>query len=394
MRICFVVSTFPARSQTFVTAQVLHALRAGHDVTVACRQADEDAGLSPDDVRRLEQVRRVDWPPRLESSTRYLPPRLHDAIRRRAERWTWRQIESDLVIAHFGYAGAAVARARQPGKPSPPLVTIFHGRDVSVEHHRNGLRKYRGLFAAGDLFLTVNEPFAELLVAGGAPRARVEVLHLGVPTERYAFTLPEPFGSRRLRFASVARLVPKKGLHVAIAALARLHRKAPELDWTYEIGGSGPCEEDLRRQAAAAGLSDRIRFLGPLSHQSTVALIADADAFLAPSITAEDGDQEGIPVTLMEAMALGTPVCTTRHSGIPELVSHGRTGLLSDEGDADALCDNLNALSDGSADVAALATAARRWIEREFDLSRQTEALFARCRAVMDRAHAGTDTPR
>lgn len=379
MKICFAVTVFPARSQTFVTTQVLRALADGHSVRVACREAASDPGLSPDDLERLKAVRMIDWPPQPSPALRHLPRRLRDWIVQRQVNRSWRrQVDADLVIAHFGYTGAAVARAQKGWTARPLLVTIFHGRDVSVEYRRNLLAKYRDLFALGDLHLTVNAPFADLLVAGGAPRDRVETLHLGVPVDDYAFAPTPPAAC--LRLASVARLVPKKGISVAIEALARLHALRPEIDWRYEIGGDGPVEGDLRRQVAEAGLDDRIRFLGPLSHAASLKLIADAHALLLPSVTADDGDQEGLPVTLMEAMALGTPVCTTRHSGIPELVTHGQTGLLSDEGDADTLCANIVSLADGSTDADLMARTARAIVERDFDDGRQTAIMLARCR--------------
>ena len=124
-------------------------------------------------------------------------------------------------------------------------------------------------------------------------------------------------------------------------------------------------------------------FAGSMDHADTLALIAQADALVLPSRTAADGDQEGIPVTLMEAMALGTVVCSTRHSGIPELIEHGTSGLLAEEGDAEGLFDAIVAVADETVDLDAMARAARATVERDFDEARQNEALIARCRALV-----------
>ncbi|MGB3553061.1 MAG: glycosyltransferase [Jannaschia sp.] len=388
MNICFVVSTFPSRSQTFVTTQVLHALGEGHSVTVACKKGAPDPGLSSEARELLKKVRVLTWPPSPHALLQYLPKRLRNWIIQRQANDAWRhQIEADLVIAHFGYAGAAVARAQRGWAARPPLMTIYHGRDVSVEYRRNRLAKYKGLFADGDLHLTVNAPFADCLVAGGAPRDRVETHHLGVPVARYPFSPTAP--GAPLRLVTVARLVPKKGLNFAIAALKRLRDTQPEIDWSFDIGGEGPIEQDLRDQVAEAGLDDRIRFLGALSHEDSLALIAGAHALVLPSVTAGDGDQEGIPVTLMEAMALGTVVCTTRHSGIPELVTHGVSGLLSEERDVDGLCANIAALATGAVDADAMVGEARGTIECKFDEGNQTAALFERGRRLADAANDG-----
>ena len=382
MKICFSVSVFPALSQTFVTTQVLYAVRQGHEVTVTCQDYAPDTPLSEDVRAALEQVRIVIWPRRKPLLLGLLPTGWADRIVARLRRDLWRRTcDADLVIAHFGYRGAAVARAQRGWHGRPPLVTIFHGRDVSVEHRRSGLSRYEGLFDEGDLHLTVNAPFADLLVQSGAPAERVATHHLGIPVAQYAFFPPQPRSPYKL--LSVSRLVDKKGLHVAIAALGMLHAAHPGIDWQYAIGGDGPLSDALQQQVIDAGLQDRVAFLGPLSHEQTLHRIAEADALLVPSVTASDGDQEGIPVTLMEAMALGTPVCTTRHSGIPELVSHRESGLLSDEHDIEGLCANILALFQDPALATQLATAARRKVENDFNEDRQNAQLLARCLALI-----------
>ncbi|WP_227271316.1 glycosyltransferase [Roseobacter weihaiensis] len=382
MKVCFCVSSFPALSQTFVTTQVLYAVRCGHDVTVACKAFDPDTPLSSEARELIGRVRIVFWPPQNPALLKALPTALFNRLVARLDRNAWRrQIDADLVIAHFGYRGAAVARAQRGWAGRPPLVTVFHGRDVSVERRKNAMALYRDLFAEGDLHLTVNALFAAQLIDCGAPAARVDTHHLGIPVTRYGFTPPAP--GKILRLLSVSRLVEKKGLSVAIEALALMRDSHPDVDWRYDIGGDGPLEAALKAQVARAGLQDRIRFLGALSHEETLRRISEADVLLVPSVTAADGDQEGIPVTLMEAMALGTPVCTTRHSGIPELVTHGETGVLSDEGDAAGLRDNLASLALDKDSAATLAKAARHKVERDFNEDRQNAHLLARCEMLV-----------
>lgn len=378
MKICFSVSSFPALSQTFVTTQVLYAVRLGHDVTVACKAFDPSIPLSPEARELIDRVRIVVWPPQRLSILRALPTALFDRLVARLDRTAWRQqIDADLIIAHFGYRGAAVALAQSDWGERPLLVTIFHGRDVSVENQRNAMARYRELFVEGDLHLTVNAPFAKQLIECGAPPERVDTHHLGIPVKQYDFA-PPSIGTS-LHFLSVSRLVEKKGLSVAIDALAMLRDSHSEINWSYDIGGDGPLEKDLRLQVDRVGLQDRVRFLGALSHEETLNRISRADVMLVPSITAHDGDMEGIPVTLMEAMALGTPVCTTRHSGIPELVTHRETGLLSEENDAEGFRDNIVSLALDHERAVAMATAARLKIEREFNEDRQNAQLLERC---------------
>ncbi len=381
MNICFCVSSFPTVSQTFVTSQVLYAVRQGHKVTVACKTFDAEAPLSAEEKALLNDVRIVVWPPARPNLLQLFPRHLADRMAARLDRSAWRrQIDTDVVIAHFGYRGAAVARAQKGWKHRPPLVTVFHGRDVSVEYQRDRLARYRDLFSQGDLHVTVNAQFAERLVECGAPKARVETRHLGIPVTRYPYSAPK--FDPPLRIFSLCRLVEKKGLKTAIEALALLHQRHPRIDWRYDIGGDGPLASELQGQVARTGLQDRVCFLGALPHPEALKRITDADVMLAPSCTAKDGDQEGIPVTLMEAMALGTPVCATRHSGIPELVTHHETGLLSDEHNAEELCQNILFLAQDPENATALASAARKKVERDYNEDLQNAEFLERCRTL------------
>jgi len=381
VNICFCVSSFPTVSQTFVTSQVMYAVAQGHQVTVACKTFEAETPLSDEEKALLTDVRIVVWPPTRPSLLQAIPRHLADRLAARMDRSAWRrQIDADVVIAHFGYRGAAVARAQKGWKHRPPLVTVFHGRDVSVEYQRDRLERYRDLFIQGDLHVTVNAQFAKRLVECGAPDARVETRHLGIPVSRYAYSAPKV--DTTLRLFSLCRLVEKKGLKTAIDALVLLHQHHPEIGWRYDIGGDGPLTSELQDQVTRNGLQDRVRFLGALPHQDALKRITNSDVLLAPSCTAKDGDQEGIPVTLMEAMALGTPVCATRHSGIPELVTHHETGLLSDEYNAEELCQNILFLAQNPQNVRALATAARKRVEHDYNEDLQNAEFLERCRTL------------
>lgn len=381
MKICFCVSTFPTLSQTFVTTQVVHAIGQGHEVTVACKTFDRDVPLSARQAEALKDLRVVTWPPPRPPILNTLPYRLSHRLGSRLDRRSWRrQIDADVVVTHFGYRAVDVARAKMGWARRQPLVTVFHGRDVSVEYQNNAMALYRDLFAQGDLHVTVNAQFARQLVECGAPAARVETRHLGIPVAEYPFS-PSLVGAP-IQMFSVCRLVEKKGLDCALAALALLRDRAPEVDWRYDIGGDGPLADDLRDKVRRSGLQDRVQFLGALPHHDALARMQQADVVLAPSQTARDGDQEGIPVTLMEAMALGTPVCTTRHSGIPELVTHAKTGMLSDERDAEGLYQNLRNLLQDPDRTARLVRAAREKVEQEFNEDTQNVAFLTRCAEI------------
>lgn len=382
MRVTIVANfRFPERSQTFVLTQALYLSEQGHDVEVLCDVAGSSDLVSDQDRPAYDRIKITTWQ---RHYTRRLLVRLPPSISKRVgtllDRRKLAQLKTDVVLAHFGWAGARVAAAAGDRADRLPLITIYHGYDVSIAWLKNRMAAYRQLFQRGALHLTVNGIFAGLLVEAGAPADRVKTHHLGVPIEKYAYSPPSPGNS--LLLYSVCRLVEKKGIGIAIRALAKLAKEQPELSWRYEIGGEGPDAEILRALVNEHGLEDRIHFLGPLKHEAVLGKMREADVLLQPSVTGADGDQEGIPVVLMEAMAIGALVCTTRHSGIPELVEHGVTGLLSDEHNVDQLAANIAAIARQEIDSAALSAAAREKVEREFNAERQNQELVDHLRRV------------
>ena len=152
--------------------------------------------------------------------------------------------------------------------------------------------------------------------------------------------------------------------------------KARGRDFDVQAIGDGPEEGELRAAVADAGLGDVVTFHGSKPHDFVLKLMTEADCLALPSVTAADGDQEGIPVTLMEAMAARLPVVSTYHSGIPELVSDNETGLLVPERDAAALADAIERLMIDPSLGERLAENAHRFVATDFNASIQNKALF------------------
>ena len=169
-------------------------------------------------------------------------------------------------------------------------------------------------------------------------------------------------------------MVEKKGLRVLLAAIAALRARGRDLD--VQVIGDGPEENALRAEASAAGLDGSVTFHGSQPHDFVLRMMNRCDCLALPSVTAANGDQEGIPVTLMEAMAAGLPVVSTYHSGIPELVSDDETGLLVPERDAAALADALDRLMSEKGLADRLAASARRFVAAEFNAGIQNRKLF------------------
>ncbi|CAM4295358.1 glycosyltransferase [Palleronia rufa] len=377
LRICVVTDTYPKLSETFVRDQVAALSARGAQVSVvtdrlAAPPAERD-GLS----RRWGAVSLA------EPWLRRLPPRLADrAVTGLDRAFAGRLRGYDAIVSHFGMNGVRVARAGRRTAGFPPLITIFHGFDVGMAAHDGTLGQYRPLFSAPGLLLTVNHPFRDTLVAAGAPPDRTRVHHLGIDPDRIAFRTRDWTGP--LRVLTVGRLTQKKGIAQALAAMAALRDRHPGRDWRYDIIGDGELRASLEQQSAELGLNDRVTFHGALPHDRVKAAMQEADVFLLPSLTAATGDMEGLPIVLMEAMAAGMVAVSTRHSGIPELIEHGVSGVLAAEGDVPDLVDRLAWVLDHPDRLGAMAAAARKAVETSFNTDRQTDELIAHVRALRD----------
>lgn len=279
-----------------------------------------------------------------------------------------------LLHAHFGTDGLLALPLAEALRV--PLVTTLHGHEVSrtrarmlfsgrLSWMRYALLKRR-LTERGGLFLAVSEAVRGRALAAGYPAHRIITHPNGVDTDffRPSGAPPEPD-----LILHVGRLVEKKGTAALIDAVARIE------DSRLVIVGDGPLRPSLERRARSLGLEARVHFTGALPPADVLGWMHRAWLLAAPSVTAGDGDAEGLPTILCEAAAAGLPVVATRHSGIPEVVSEGETGLLSPEGDVGLLARNLSLLLASPRMRESMAGAARRHALERFDLDRQTERL-------------------
>ncbi len=369
--VAFLTGPFPAVSETFILAQVNGLAARGHHVTVICEPPATPAREGPHAAVRVRHV----FPAWAAPAVRRLPPRLRLAVLV-ALRWPRLRralARDDAIIANFGWHARAVARVREAaGGGGAALLSIFHGSDLSRHLRRHGAGHYDAVFRQSALLLPVSRHFAGVLRASGAQDARIRVYHMGVHTD---VTPAAPEEGGPVRIVTIGRLVPKKGMDDLLRALAALPDAAAQPGWTCTVIGDGPLRPALEAKARTLGLEGRVTFTGAQPHARTKEILRGADLFALASKTAPDGDVEGVPVVLMEAMALGLPVASTRHSGIPELVEDGSGGLLAEEGDTDALAQNLAALIADPALRRRLGAAGREKVRAEFDLDEQIATL-------------------
>lgn len=279
----------------------------------------------------------------------------------------------DLIHAHFGWSGLRMLLMKQYLRI--PMVVTFGGRDLTVQAAIPGFdRLYEVLFQAAERLVCVSADLRDAALELGADPERVEVIRRGTDLGRFAHVDRSNREGGVVKALMVGRLIEKKGHRYAFQALADAVRDGHDVQLT--VVGEGEEFHRLRRLARELGLRERIRFAGTTDHEGVRAHMEEADLLLHGSITASDGDREGIPNVVVEAAAMGLPAVATQHGGIVEVVRDGETGFLVPERDADALSAALRSLLDRERRLS-MGEAAAAFARAELDAARQVERYVA-----------------
>ncbi|ENV3881063.1 TPA: colanic acid biosynthesis glycosyltransferase WcaL [Escherichia coli] len=391
MKVGFFLLKFPLSSETFVLNQITAFIDMGFEVEIVALQKGDTQNTHAA-WTKYNLAARTRWlQDEPTGKVAKLRHRASQTLRGIHRKNTWQalnlkrygaesrnlilsaicgQVETlfhaDVFIAHFGPAGVTAAKLRELGVIRGKIATIFHGIDISSREVLNHYTpEYQQLFRRGDLMLPISNLWAGRLQKMGCPREKIAVSRMGVDMTRFS-PRPVKAPATPLEIISVARLTEKKGLHVAIEACRQL--KEQGVAFRYRILGIGPWERRLRTLIEQYQLEDVVEMPGFKPSHEVKAMLDDADVFLLPSVTGADGDMEGIPVALMEAMAVGIPVVSTLHSGIPELVEADKSGWLVPENDARALAQRLAAFSQlDTNELAPVIKRAREKVEHDFN---------------------------
>ena len=222
-----------------------------------------------------------------------------------------------------------------------PFFVRAHGYDVSAALGLPGIALAYSRYKVAAKVLTMSAFSRQKLIDIGIPAKKISVIPYGVdvperPTDR-------PVSKSKIRCLSVGRLIEKKGMQHLLQSFAIARKAYPELE--LSIIGAGPLLSQIRRDIQRYDLDGSVQLLGEVSNSLVLQHLRRADIFLLHSLTASNGDQEGLPVSILEAMASGLPVISTIHAGIPEAVRHGETGFLVEERDCEAMAAFLKKLS-------------------------------------------------
>ena len=394
-RVLYLVSLFPCWSETFIVREIHALMRQGVEVRIISLKPHSEPMVQPDAEILLD---RVIYPPASLAgslkaalpkvlghplqSVRELVPlvkslwRKPDELVKSVVSW-WRTLtmidavrafDPQHLHAHWATYPSSAARILA-GRIGRPWSFTGHAHDIFV--HDQDLA---GKLNQADFSVTISGYNQKQLAARMIPRnqSRLAVIHCGVLPADLPYTAA---GREAAYIVGVGRLDPIKGFIHLVEACRLLKERGTA--FTCDIIGDGPLRDTLQQAIDAAGLQAQVRLTGALPQQDVRQRINRATMFVLPSVLLADGNADGIPVALMEAMACGATAISTRVSGIPELIHHEENGLLVSPGDAAELADAMARLLGDAPLRTRLAEAARRTIVQDFDADIEAGKLLA-----------------
>ena len=280
--------------------------------------------------------------------------------------------EAQLLHIYFGHI--AVHLLPLIREWSKPTVVSFHGADVLVDMHKPAYRRAtEQMLAVVKRVLVRSESLRRAVADLGCPEDKIDIVRTGIPLADFPFRerpLPQ---NGEWRLLQACRLIEKKGVGTSLRAFAEFSARHPRS--TITIAGEGPLLEELQALARDLKIDSRVSFPGFVSQPALRELLYSSHVFLHPSEIGRDGNQEGVPNSMLEAMASGLPVFATNHGGIPEAIENGVSGVLVGERDHVALA---RALLDAAQDRQSLTQIARRGaqaVTEKFDQRSQVQRL-------------------
>ncbi len=314
----------------------------------------------------------IESSPRLLLSDLSAVPALAKFLLRRGQgagRWLTEIQRRDPRVIHAHFFNDGLDAVEIGKRLDLPVVTTLHGHDITKHDNANrGNPRTAGFFASVTRVIAVSRFIAEQALARGCPEDKLLQHYIGIDLERFSNAKRE---TEHPSLLFVGRLVEKKGCTYLLQAVQKLKPRFPELQLT--LVGDGGLAESLRREAEEREID--VVFCGSQDAGQIREHMSRSWLFVAPSITAADGDAEGLGMVFLEAQALETPVVSFRSGGVVEAVQDETSGLLCDEKDVDALAANIATLLENRDLRHNMGLAGRRRVEEQFDIRRQCAKL-------------------
>ena len=279
---------------------------------------------------------------------------------------------AQLLHVYFGHTGVHLLPfVRNWSRPS---LVSFHGMDIMLRNEEPGYNhRLRALLATLPLVLARSESLGSRLMELGCDASKIRINRTGVPMGGFPHLVHSPPADGAWCIIQASRFIEKKGLEITLKAFAEFRKKYPNSELI--LAGEGPLEGQLKDLARTLGVGGSVHYPGFLNQKQLAAAYRSAHLFLHPSQTTTSGDQEGVPNSMLEAMASGLPVVATLHGGIPEAVHSGYDGLLVPERDTAALANALFEIAEDSVTYETFSRNAAQSVRENFEQGRSIARL-------------------
>lgn len=295
-----------------------------------------------------------------------------------ALRYLLKKNKIDGVLAEYGVTAAASLKVIQSLRL--PLIVHFHGYDASKKDVLLKFKeKYIEMFKYAQFVVSVSKKMSVDLIGLGCPEDKIILNRCGPNRDFFDIKL-EP--EKKQQFVAIGRFVEKKAPHLTIMAFSKVAKKYPEARLLF--GGKGKLLNGCEDLVKELGIDKQVLFLGTQSRAQIISLFSASLAFVQHSVTAETGDSEGTPVAILEASAAGLPVIATRHAGIPDVIEHGKTGLLVEEQDVEGMAAYMMQLYENPEKAKAMGLEGSQNIRLHFTMEKHLNCLTDIINKAMD----------
>jgi len=386
MNILYYLDYFPKISESFILNEIYHLAQQGHRVAVFSLNKP-DANIYHDELEEINIDIQYAHQPSATSvpsifikgllDSRLLSSNLKNSKHRFGARYLMKQCLDFVDSLDYEINHVHTHFARWNKVPAALVAEIIgvdsslttHAYDLYASPDKETLEITCNTF---DFVFTISRYNKQFIDVEIDPEARTEVVRMGIRTEKFKPTN----GSSPHQLLTICRFIEKKGIEYAIQAVAQCVEEYPDIE--YRLVGSGPRRQKYEMLISKLGIEDNVTFLGKVSDEQLIHELDKATAFILPCVVAKDGDRDGIPVTIMEAMAMETPPISTQVSGIPELIDDEETGFICSERSVNDIEQAINYCF--SKDLDSIGKKANKTIKQNHEISvvgSKLEMLFS-----------------
>ncbi|HHP7230886.1 MAG TPA: glycosyltransferase [Xenococcaceae cyanobacterium] len=424
LRVAFIVGRFPVLSEAFILNQISGLLEQGHQIDIYALEGDSGETKVHPIVSQYNLFTRAYYSPQIPDNyslrcfkalgllitqswkNPLVVLKSLNVFRYGKQAASLRLFYGavaflksgnyDIIHCQFGiYAlqgkypeDAGVLVLRSLGLLQGKLIVAFRGWDISWYIKEQGERVYEELFATADFFVTNCNFFRDRAIKLGCASEKIVVLGSGIDCAKFSFKSRKFPATGLVRLVTTGRLIEKKGIEYGIRAVAMLLEQYSDVE--YQIIGDGCLREALQQLINQLGIAEKVKLLGWRQQQEIIEILDHSHIFIAPCVTARDGNQDAPVNTLKEAMAMGLPVIATHHGGIPELVTDGVSGLLVPERDTRAIAEKLQYLLANPQIWQDMGLNGRKFVEQHYDIKQLNQELVTIYNRVIK---TSSDTP-